>query len=470
MAKILSYGIVLFIYLALMLLIGWWTRKKAVSAEGYNLGNRAIGPWVTALSFVAAYFSSVVIIGGGAFGYKYGMSTIWIGTSNVLIGSFLAWLVLGKRLRLMSRDMNVVTLSELFEKRFGSKSSALYSAIIIGVFLIIYNVSVLKGMANTFEGMMQMPYWLGVLISGIIMIFYVSLGGYFAVVWTSFAQAWFMLFGLILLLIFTVSHLGGFAQIHSQLNAINPGFTATPGNWGWGGLISYCMIVSFGVWGMPQLMIRFYSIKDTKVLKTGTVLATIGASMAIIPYFVGAASRLILPDISTPDLAIPTLVNNIMPSWAGALFLAGVIAAGMSTFAGVLIIISTSLVRDVWMKGFKKQLTDEQEVRAGRLVSFTVGLISMIIALKPPALILVLTAFSWAVIASVTLWPLVFALFWKKLNGNAIIWGMVCGSASAIIWVILKNPLKIHGFIVGTIIALLTIVIANFILPKRKTM
>ncbi len=185
---------VLFIYIGILMGIGIWSARRTRTASDFILGGRTIGPWVTALSFIAVYFSSVLIIGGGAFGYMYGMSTIWIGAINVLVGCTLCWVVLGRRVREMTERLGVRTISGFFAKRYNSPAAGIYSAAVIFLFLIIYNVSVVKGMANAFEVLMDMPYWGGVLISGLVIIFYVVLGGYTAVVWTGFIQAWVMIF------------------------------------------------------------------------------------------------------------------------------------------------------------------------------------------------------------------------------------------------------------------------------------
>jgi len=139
-----------------------------LTAEDFIIGGREIGPWVTALSFVAVFLSSVLIIGGGAFGYKFGMGTIWIGAINVLVGCTLCWIVLGKKVRLFTERMGVHTISGFFSKRYNSPAAGIFSALIVFLFLIIYNVSVVKGMANSFEVLMNIPYWGGVLISGLI--------------------------------------------------------------------------------------------------------------------------------------------------------------------------------------------------------------------------------------------------------------------------------------------------------------
>ncbi|MEO0076194.1 MAG: hypothetical protein ABIK19_00785, partial [candidate division WOR-3 bacterium] len=357
MSTSLLFFIVLFVYIFILFVIGVISKRRMGNAtEDFYLGGRTTGAWVASFSFVAAYFSSVVIIGGGGFGYKYGMATIWIGAINVLIGTTLLWMIIGKRTRELTQKLNVVTLPSFLAKRYNSKLLQIISAIIIAIFLIVYNVSILKAMANILQVLMNISYFQGLLISGLIIIVYVTLGGYLAVVWTGFFQAWIMLLGLLLLTIFTVNQIGNISTIFTKLAEINQNLIQTPGIWGWSGLISYCLIVSFGVWGMPQLITRFYSIKNVNVLRIGTVLASVGASMALLPYFNGAASRILFPNLANPDLAIPSLVKTVLSPFAQAIFLTGVIAAGMSTFSAVLLICVSSLIKDLYEDSLKHQL------------------------------------------------------------------------------------------------------------------
>jgi SSS family solute:Na+ symporter len=464
----LTYILVLIVYLAILAAVGIITSRRLRSSSDFAIGGRSIGPWVTALSFVAAYFSSVLIIGGGGFGYRFGLATLWIGAANVAIGCMLAWIVLGKRIRKLTEETDSMTISEFLGKRYASPSVMIFSAAIIFLFLIIYNVSVVKGMANAIQVLMDVPYLAGVLISGIIIIFYVSVGGYLAVVWTSFIQAWIMIAGLLLLTGFTLHRVGGLAAAAEKLAAMDPGYVTTPGIWGWAGLVSFCLVVSLGTWGMPQLVIRFYSIKNTRVLRVGTVVVTIGAAVALLPYLNGAIARIFHPDLASPDLAIPTLTRSVLPPIGGAIFLAGVIAAGMSTFAGVLIITSTSLVRDIFKGALKRDLTPARELTFARRASALVGIASILIAIRPPGLILVLTAFAWAVIASTNLWPMLFGIYWKRTSPTGTLASMVIGAGTAIVWPALGNPFGLHGFIAGTAAALVTILVGTIAAPAQS--
>lgn len=465
MSESLIYAIIIIVYLAILILIGFVTGRKTKSVEDFYIGGRQIGPWVTALSFVAAYFSSVVIIGGGGFGYMFGMSTLWIGAINVLLGCTVCWIVLGPRIRKFTQRLNTMTIPGFFGERYKSNFALIFSAIIIVLFMIFYNVSILKGMGHIFEVLMDIPYAYGILLAGIIILFYVSIGGYLAVVWTSFVQAWVMGIGLIVLTIFSIKAVGGIGAANQALQAINPGLINTPGVWGWPGLISFALIVSFGVWGMPQLVVRFYSLKNLKVLKIGTVIATIGTCLALLPYFNGAIARVLYPGLQNPDLAIPTLAKNVLSPFGSAIVLAGVVAAGMSTFASVLIILSSSMIQDIVKKGLKKNLNKNKILFYSKIASIIIGIVSLIIAFNPPALVLTLTAFAWAVIASTTLWPILFGIYWKRATKMGCIISMVGGFITALVWMVIGNPFGIHGFIPGIIVGFILMVLVSLFTP-----
>ncbi len=460
------YSLVLILYMALLLAIGLFTSRRLRNLEDFYLGGRRVGPWVTALSYVAAYFSSVVIIGGGGFGYKYGLATLWIGAINVLLGCTLAWIILGRRVREFTTRLGTMTIPGFLAERFRAREARLFLAVVITIFLVIYNVSILKGMGHTFEVLMGIPYIWGVLLSGAIIVLYVTWGGYLAVVWTGFFQAWVMGAGLILLTVGVLRAVGGLSAASLQLRALDPGLVGTPGIWGWAGLISYCLIVSFGVWGMPQMVVRFYSIKDVNVLRIGAVVASLGGSMALLPYLCGAIARVLHPGLASPDLAIPTLTKSVLSSWGGAIFFAAVLAAGMSTFSSVLIITSSATIRDFYQEGLNKNLSEKQAVRYSRISSLIVGLISLLIALRPPALVLVLTAFAWAVIASTTLWPLLLGIYWKGATRWGALASMVGGCATALVWMASGSPFGLHGFIPGIAVGLVLLVLVSKFTPR----
>ncbi|MCD4658044.1 MAG: hypothetical protein K8S87_10950, partial [Planctomycetes bacterium] len=292
------YIIIFAVYIVFMLIIGMYFKKRTQTSKDYFHGG-GIGAWVTALSFVAAYFSTVLIVGGGGWGYQQGLSTVWIGVGNVVVGCFLAWIVLGPRLRIFSHRLNTMTIPEFLEKRFDSSFVRLYSSIIIVIFLVVYNSSVAQGMGEIFSGFIGFDYWISVLICGAVIAIYVTFGGYLSVVWTAMIQAIIMIAALSIMAIYALNDAGGLGKAVDTLSKIDVGkynLVDAPGPWGWGSLIGVILTVSLGVWAMPQLLIRFYSIKSVKVLKVGTIVVTIGGAFAILAYFNGAMTRAVYPD------------------------------------------------------------------------------------------------------------------------------------------------------------------------------
>jgi SSS family solute:Na+ symporter len=455
------YALVLSLYMLMLVGVGVGTSRRMRSSEDFIAGGRSIGPWVTALSYVAAYFSSVVIIGGGGFGYRYGMGTLWIAAINVLVGCTLAWILLGRRVRLFTKRLGALTIPGFLAERFRAPEARFIAASVIALLLIIYNVSILKGMGNAFEGLMGMPYTVGVLLSAAIIVLYVSLGGYLAVVWTGFFQAWVMGAGLILLTVAALRAIGGLEAANVALASADPGLVETPGAWGWAGLVSFALITSLGIWGMPQMLARFVSIRSVRVVRVGTVVVTVGGAMAALPYLCGAIARVLHPGLASVDLAIPTLTKSVLPAWGAAVFLAGVVAAGMSTFSAILITASSAVVRDVIQKGMKRNLPDRTIVRYGRIVSVVVGLVSLLIALRPPDLVLVLMAFSSATIAATCLWPLLFGLFWKRATRAGAVAAMLGGLVTTLAWSLAGSPYGLHGFIPGLGVGLAAMIVAS---------
>jgi sodium/pantothenate symporter len=216
---------------------------------------------------------------------------------------------------------------------------------------------------------------------------------------------------------------------------------------------------------MPQLVVRFYSIKNLKVLKIGTVIATIGTCMALLPYFNGAIARSLFPHLDNPDLAIPILAKNVLSPLGSAVVLAAVVAAGMSTFASILIILSSSVIDDIYRKGFRRKINKERILFWSKVASALIGTISLIIALRPPALVLTLTAFAWAVIASTTLWPLLIGIYWKRATGWGCAASMVTGCVTSLAWMAAGKPFGIHGFIPGIIVGGIVFFIVSLVTP-----
>ena len=274
---------ILIIYLAVMIGIGVYCRKATSTVNDFVLGGRNIGPWFTAFAYGTSYFSAVVFIGyAGQFGWLYGASATWIGIGNAVIGSLLAWFMLGKRTRIMTKHLSASTMPEFFEKRYGSKGLKFTSAVIIFIFLIPYTASVYNGLSRLFESAFGIPYNYCIIGMAVFTAIYVIIGGYKATALNDFVQGIIMLIGIAAVVICVVSHKGGLSASFAELGAITDGAGNTeifnsllgpdPIN-----LIGVVILTSLGTWGLPQMVQKFYAIKDDAAITRGSIISTIFA-------------------------------------------------------------------------------------------------------------------------------------------------------------------------------------------------
>ena len=291
--------IMLVIFAALMIIIGVVTHKNSTDVNGFVLGGRSVGPWMTAFAYGTSYFSAVVFIGyAGQFGWSYGMAATWIGIGNALIGSLLPWLILGNRTRVMTKAMNVSTMPEFFEKRYDSKALKIAAALIVFLFLIPYTASVYNGLSILFNSAFpSIPYTAWIIIMAVFTAVYVILGGYKATAINDFVQGIVMLVGIAAVVICAVENKGGITQVYEGLGMIKSSSSHGTFNSVLGpdslNLIGVIILTSLGTWGLPQMIQKFYAIKDRPSVKRGAVISTLFAVVvAGGSYFLGGHGSL----------------------------------------------------------------------------------------------------------------------------------------------------------------------------------
>lgn len=440
MTKILTYTL-LGVYIAIMICIGFYSYKKTKTVSDFVLGGRSVGPWLTAFAYGTSYFSAVVFIGyAGQFGWSYGISAFWIGIGNAVIGSALAWVVLGRRTRLMTHKLNAKTMPEFFEKRFNSKALKLASSLIIFIFLIPYTASVYNGLSRLFDMALgiqsENSYMIIIVLMALITAVYVILGGYSATAINDFIQGIIMLAGIIAVIICTVNHQGGLTESIKKLGEIetdgggfNKLFGPSPLN-----LIGVIILTSLGTWGLPQMIGKFYAIKDegsNKIIRSGTIISTIFALVvAGGSYFIGGFARLFctadpsdtsknfietLPNGKLDfDSMIPSLINTALPNILIALVVVLVFSASMSTLSSLVLTSSSTLTIDFIKPKLKKEISEKKEVVIMRILIAVFLIISVVIAFNKNASISTLMSYSWGALAGAFLGPFMFGLFYKK--------------------------------------------------------
>ncbi|MBR0276369.1 MAG: sodium:solute symporter [Prevotella sp.] len=457
------------IFLVVMVGVGLYSRKQARSVEGFVLGGRAVGPWLTAFAYGTSYFSAVVFVGyAGQFGWKYGLSATWIGIGNALIGSLLAWLVLGRRTKLMTQHIESRTMPDFFGTRYHSQGLRVTASVIAFVFLIPYTAGVYKGISTLFEMGFGIPYEYCVILMAVLTAVYVILGGYKATAMNDFIQGVIMLFGIVVVIAAVLNAQGGLSAAVSKMATVSDPAVATGAYASWFGpdpwnLLGVVVLTSLGTWGLPQMVGKFYSITDESAIRRGTVISTVFALVVAGGcYFLGGFGRL----FGTP----PTLPNgrldfdSIVPSMLGslpdvliALVVLLVLSASMSTLASLVLTSSSTMTLDLIYRD-KKSLPGEVEegqiddVVAERieqrkvivmrvLIVFFIT-ISLMIALNPPTFIAQLMGISWGALAGAFLAPFMLGLYSRRVT-TASVWAcFVWGVGLTVVNMLLGNPIN----------------------------
>jgi SSS family solute:Na+ symporter len=456
------------VFLAVMIGVGLYTRKQASSVDGFVLGGRAVGPWLTAFAFGTSYFSAVVFVGyAGQFGWKYGLSSSWIGVGNAIIGSLLAWLLLGRRTKLMTQHIESRTMPDFFGTRFDSQGLRVIASIIAFVFLIPYTAGVYKGISTLFEMGFGIPYEYCVVIMAILTAVYVILGGYKATAMNDFIQGIIMIFGIVAIIVAVLAAQGGLTAAVDKLAAL-PGDDGQPGlfaSWfgpdPWG-LLGVVVLTSLGTMGLPQMVGKFYSITDESAIKRGTVISTVFAFIVAGGcYFLGGFGRLYDPVIAPNgkiafDSIVPAMLVTL-PDVLIALVVLLVLSASMSTLASLVLTSSSTMTLDLIYRD-KKSLPGEVEegtiddivaekierrkvVVMRMLIIFFIA-ISLLIALNPPTFIAQLMGISWGALAGAFLAPFMLGLYWRGVT-TASVWAcFVWGVGLTVINMLLGNPIN----------------------------
>ena len=477
-----------------MIGVGLYQRKSAKSVEGFVLGGRNVGPWLTAFAYGTSYFSAVVFVGyAGQFGWKYGISSSWIGIGNAIIGSLFAWLVLGKRTKQMTQHIQSKTMPDFFGTRFDSQGLRVAASIISFVFLIPYTAGVYKGISTLFEMGFGISYEYCAVIMALLTAVYVILGGYKATAVNDFIQGVIMLFGIVAVIFAVLNQQGGLLAAIDKMAALpsdadisqNGKFADIFGPDPWN-LLGVVILTSLGTWGLPQMVGKFYSITDESAIKRGTIISTIFALVVAGGcYFLGGFGRL-FPKPETLangrldfDSIVPKMLETLPDALIGLVVLL-VLSASMSTLASLVLTSSSTMTLDLIYRDKKSEL---EEVKSGEIVASVAEkiekrkvvvmrtlivffiVISLMIALNPPTFIAQLMGISWGALAGAFLAPFMLGLYWKGVT-TASVWAcFVWGVGITVLNMLLGNPISpincgaiamLGGFVVVILTSVLT--------------
>ena len=420
MQVVLYIGILL-VYFAVMIFIGVKNSRSSRSVQGFVLGGRSVGPWLTAFAYGTSYFSAVIFIGyAGQFGWNFGIAATWIGIGNALIGSLLAWAVLGRRTRVMTQQLDSATMPDYFGKRFSDGKLKIAASVIIFIFLIPYTASLYKGLGSLFAMAFSIPYWVCILIMAAVTAVYVLVGGYMATVWNDFIQGIIMLFGIVIIIAAVLLNAGGLTQAIADLSQISAGAQQGAYTSFFGpdlyGLLMVILLTSLGTWGLPQMVQKFYSIKSEASVRTGMIVSTVFAFIVAGGcYFLGGFGRLFVEDVSGGfDIIIPAMLEESLPVILIALVLVLVVSASMSTLSSLVMSSSSTITLDLIKSVKKDGLSHSTQMRLIRIFVALFIAVSAVIAIVYDELKLSFIAqmmgVSWGALAGAFLARYVFSL------------------------------------------------------------
>ena len=495
------------IFLAIMVGVGFYSRRSAKNVDGFVLGGRNVGGWLTAFAYGTSYFSAVVFVGyAGQFGWKYGMSASWIGVGNAVIGSLLAWIILGRRTKLMTQHIQSRTMPDFFGTRYNDEWLRVIASIIAFVFLIPYTAGVYMGISKLFEMGFDIPYEYCAVTMAVLTAVYVILGGYKATAINDFIQGIIMLFGITTVIAVVLNSQGGLVAAVDKMAALAPNTddltqkgaamyaNFQPGDFAsWFGpnpmsLLGVVVLTSLGTWGLPQMVGKFYSITDESAIRRGTIISTIFAFIVAGGcYFLGGFGRLFVDTAFNSekgkfvyDNIVPSMLETL-PDFLIALVILLVLSASMSTLAGLVLTSSSTMTLDLIYRDKKSiegeveggEINDEIAERIERrkvvimrvLIVFFIVL-SLMIALNPPQFIAQLMGISWGALAGAFLAPFMLGLYWKGVTRLSVwacfVWGVGLTVINMLVGNSILNPIDcgavamVGGFVVVILVSLIT--------------
>jgi SSS family solute:Na+ symporter len=480
--------ILLILFFGIMISIGIYCRRNASDVNGFVLGGRSVGPWLTAFAYGTSYFSAVVFVGyAGQFGWKYGIAATWAGIGNALIGSLLAWAILGRRTRIMTQYLDSATMPDFFGKRFGSGSLKVAASVITFIFLIPYTASLYNGLSRLFGMAFNINYSVCVIIMAVLTGVYVIAGGYMATAINDFIQGLIMIVGIIAVIAAVLKGQGGFMAALDGLGRVSdPSVSSTPGVFAsfFGpdpkNLLGVVLLTSLGTWGLPQMVQKFYAIRSEKSIETGMIISTAFAFIVAGGcYFLGGFGRLFSDRVDAAvegyDAIVPAMLSDLPDILIGIVVIL-VLSASMSTLSSLVLTSSSTVTLDLIRDNFKKDMSEKKQLAVMRLLIVVFVAISVVIALiqyrSNVTFIAQLMGISWGVLAGAFLAPFLYGLYSRKTSVPAcwccflfsVAFMLINLFAKEILPPILQSPINAGAFCM--IAGLVIVPVVSLFTPK----
>ncbi len=489
--------VLVILFFGVMIGIGLYCRKHSTDVSGFVLGGRAVGPWLTAFAYGTSYFSAVVFVGyAGQFGWRYGIAATWAGLGNAFIGSLMAWAVLGRRTRIMSQYLSSATMPDFFGKRFRSDALKIAASVICFIFLIPYTASLYNGLSRLFGMAFSVDYSVCVIVMAILTGIYVVAGGYMATAINDFIQGIIMLVGIVAVIVAVLESKGGLSEALAGIAKISDPHAVTPLAKSPGvfasffgpdpvNLLGVVILTSLGTWGLPQMVQKFYAIKNESDITKGTVISTFFALIVAGGcYFLGGFGRLFTSQLDPSglgvpaegyDSVIPVMLSNLPDILIGVVVIL-VLSASMSTLSSLVLASSSTLTLDMLKGHIIKDMDEKKQLFIMRVLIVIFIIISVILALiqysSNVTFIAQLMGVSWGALAGAFLAPFMFSLYWKGVTKISVIVNFIFGAgimtANMLVRssfpAVLQSPINCGAF--AMLAGLVIVPLVSLITPK----
>ncbi len=478
----------LIVFFSIMVGVGIYCRRHATDVNGFVLGGRSVGPWLTAFAYGTSYFSAVIFIGyAGQFGWKFGLASTWIGLGNAFIGSLLAWVVLGRRTRIMTQHLKSKTMPEFFGARFDSNMLKIVASVIVFIFLIPYTASLYNGLSRLFGMAFNLDYTVCIVVMAVLTGIYVIAGGYMATAINDFIQGIIMIVGIVAVIAAVLKTNGGFlSAVEALARVSDESVTKAPGAFAsfFGpdpfGLLCVVILTSLGTWGLPQMVQKFYAIKNEEAIRKGTIISTVFAIIVAGGcYFLGGFGRLYDIDVASVgfDAIIPAMIERLAPVLIAVVVIL-VLSASMSTLSSLVLASSSTLTLDLIKDNIVKRMDEKKQVFIMRVfIVIFIGVSALIAVIQYKSnvtFIAQLMGISWGALAGAFLAPFIYGLYWKRVTKSAVIVNFIFGSGIMIANMlarpafptVLQSPINCGAF--AMLAGLVIVPVVSLVTPGLK--
>lgn len=467
----------LLLFLIIIIVFGLLSSKYLKSPSSflheYFLGSRNLGGFILAMTMVATYGSGSSFLGGPGAAYSIGLAWVLLAMSQLVTGYF-TLSILGKKFAIMSRKIKAVTLVDFLGERYRNKWVVILSAISIVIFLFSAMAAQWVGGGRLIESITGLSYTTAIFIFTLTLLLYVIFGGFRAVVLTDAFQGMIMLVGTVAILIATIVAGGGVSNIMSELISENPNLvspygadrTLTPLY-----ISSFWILVGVGVVGLPQVAVRAMSYRDSKSMHKALIIGTVTVGVIMLGmHLTGVFARAVLPGIEEADKVIPLIAMEVLPNWIAGILLAAPLAAIMSTVDSLLLVISSSILKDIYINYIKPDASEKRIRILSGTVTTVVGILVLFMAIDPPDLLIWLNLFAFGGLEAAFIWPIVLGLYWKKGNAYGALSSIIIGVLSYILlYSLYTNPFGMHAVVLPVFLSLISYVVVSLLTQNQNS-